>query len=79
MAAFQYPLPVSQAILTFEVYNPFSIVQLSEVLSEFKIVMSDRVVYSGRAVVSLWSHRPGAASILANHSPPFVPDHFKIS
>ena len=35
-----------------EVYNPYSILQLSEVLSEFKIYMGDRLVYSGRAVVS---------------------------
>lgn len=46
------PLRMTRFAATFEVYNPFSIVQLSEVLSEFKIVMSDRVVYSGRAVVS---------------------------
>ncbi len=46
------PLRVTRFAATFEVYNPFSIVQLSEVLSEFKIVMNDRVVYSGRAVVS---------------------------
>ena len=35
-----------------EVYNPYSILQLSEVLSDFKIYMGDRMVYSGRAVVS---------------------------
>ncbi len=36
----------------FEVYNPFSILQLSEVLSDFKIMMGDRTLYVGRAVVS---------------------------
>lgn len=36
----------------FEVYNPYSIVQLSEVLSDFRIFMADRMVYSGRGVVS---------------------------
>ncbi len=46
------PLRMTRFAATFEVYNPFSIVQLSEVLSEFKIVMKDRVIYSGRAVVS---------------------------
>ncbi len=38
--------------VVFEVYNPYSILQLSEVLNEFKIIISDRLVYSGRAVVS---------------------------
>ena len=37
---------------SFEVYNPYSILQLSEVLSDFRIRMNDRVVYSGKATVS---------------------------
>ncbi|MFW6118783.1 MAG: class I SAM-dependent methyltransferase [Planctomycetota bacterium] len=36
----------------FEVYNPYSLVQLSEVLSDFKIMRRGRTVYSGRAVAS---------------------------
>ena len=36
---------------SFEVYNPYSILQLSEVLSDFRIRISDRIVYSGNAVV----------------------------
>ena len=36
----------------FEVYNPYSVLQLSEVLNDFRITLNDRVVYSGRAVVS---------------------------
>lgn len=36
----------------FEVYNPYSILQLSEVLTDFRILMNDRVVYSGRAVIA---------------------------
>lgn len=36
----------------FEVYNPYSILQLSEVLSDFRIFMNDRVVYSSRAVIA---------------------------
>ena len=36
----------------FEVYNPYSIVQLSEVLHDFRIMMNERVVYSGRAVIA---------------------------
>jgi extracellular factor (EF) 3-hydroxypalmitic acid methyl ester biosynthesis protein len=46
------PLRMTRHLVVFEVYNPFSIVQLSEVLSDFRIVMNDRLVYSGRAVVS---------------------------
>jgi len=46
------PLRLTRYLVVFEVYNPYSILQLSEVLSEFRIVMSDRLVYSGRAVVS---------------------------
>jgi extracellular factor (EF) 3-hydroxypalmitic acid methyl ester biosynthesis protein len=36
----------------FEVYKPDGIFQLSEVLSDFKIMMNDETVYAGRAVVS---------------------------
>ncbi len=36
----------------FEMYNPHSLLQMSEVLSEFKITIAGRRVYSGRAVVS---------------------------
>src|SRR6478672_4466962 len=46
------PLRMTRHLVVFEVYNPYSILQLSEVLQEFQIVMNDRVVYSGRAVVS---------------------------
>ena len=37
---------------TFEVYNPFSLLQLSEVMHGFQIRLNDRVVYSGDAIVS---------------------------
>ena len=43
---------VNRFVAVFEVYNPYSILQVSEVLSDFKIVIRDRIVYSGRAVVS---------------------------
>jgi extracellular factor (EF) 3-hydroxypalmitic acid methyl ester biosynthesis protein len=46
------PLRMDRHAVVFEVYNPYSIIQLSEVLSEFKITMNDQVVYSGRGVVS---------------------------
>jgi extracellular factor (EF) 3-hydroxypalmitic acid methyl ester biosynthesis protein len=36
----------------FEVYNPFSILQLSEVLNDFRIVIGERTLYAGRGVVS---------------------------
>lgn len=45
-------LRLTRYLVVFEVYNPYSILQLSEVLSEFKIIMSDRLVYSGRAIIS---------------------------
>ncbi len=45
-------LRLTRYLAVFEVYNPYSILQLSEVLSDFKIVMNERLVYSGRAVVS---------------------------
>jgi extracellular factor (EF) 3-hydroxypalmitic acid methyl ester biosynthesis protein len=37
---------------SFEVYNPYSILQLSEVLSDFSIRVAGRLVYSGKAVVA---------------------------
>ena len=36
----------------FEIYNPYSIIQISEVLREFRIRVGDRIVYQGEAVVS---------------------------
>ncbi|NNC87519.1 MAG: class I SAM-dependent methyltransferase [Akkermansiaceae bacterium] len=38
--------------VAFEVYNPYSILQLSEVLRDFRIRIGDRVVYQGEAVVA---------------------------
>lgn len=43
---------LTRNLAVFEVYNPFSIVQLSEVLSELKIFRGERTIYSGKAVVS---------------------------
>lgn len=43
---------LTRNMVVFEVYNPYSIVQLSEVLSEFRVMRGERTVYSGRAVVS---------------------------
>ncbi len=38
--------------VVFEVYAPGVILRMSEVLTDFKIVINDQLVYSGRAVVS---------------------------
>jgi extracellular factor (EF) 3-hydroxypalmitic acid methyl ester biosynthesis protein len=41
---------------SFELYNPPDVLQMSEVLGEFKIIFDDRAVYSGRAVISSLVH-----------------------
>ena len=43
---------LSRQMVVFEVYNPYSIVQLSEVLSELGIQQGDRQTYKGRAVIT---------------------------
>ncbi len=43
---------LSRNAAVFEVYNPYSIVQLSEVLTDFHVRRGDRTIYTGRAVVS---------------------------
>ncbi len=43
---------ISRNSIVIEVYNPYSIVQLSEVLSELRIRREERIIYQGRAVVS---------------------------
>ncbi len=43
---------LSRNLVVFEVYNPYSIVQLSEVLSDLNIRRGERTIYEGRAVVS---------------------------
>lgn len=45
-------LRLTRYLAVFEVYNPYSILQLSEVLSDFKIIINERVMYAGRAVIS---------------------------
>ena len=42
---------VQRRSMVLEVYNPYSIVQVSEVLSEVTIRLGDRAVYQGKAVV----------------------------
>lgn len=43
---------LSRQNVVFEVYNPYSIVQLSEVLDELKIHQGNRATYEGRAVIT---------------------------
>jgi len=45
-------LRLTRHVAVFEVYNPYSILQLSEVLSEFQINVNERTLYAGRAVIS---------------------------
>src|SRR5918999_2679793 len=45
------PLRITRDVVAFELYNPYSILQLSELLREFKIVVNDKLIYSGRATV----------------------------
>ena len=45
-------LRLTRHVAVFEVYNPYSILQLSEVLSDFQISVNERTMYSGRAVIS---------------------------
>lgn len=43
---------ISRSVAVFEVYNPFSLVQLSEVLQEVLVMRGERVIYRGRGVVT---------------------------
>lgn len=43
---------LSRQQVVIEVYNPYSIVQLSEVLEDVQVRRGERVIYRGRAVVS---------------------------
>jgi len=42
---------LTRHLAVIEVYNPELVVRLSEVLSHFQIIVQDRVIYNGRAVV----------------------------
>jgi len=45
-------LRLSRHMVVFEVYSAHVVLRMSEVLSDFRILVEDRPVYSGRAVVS---------------------------
>jgi extracellular factor (EF) 3-hydroxypalmitic acid methyl ester biosynthesis protein len=43
---------ISRSVAVFEVYNPFSLIQLSEVLQEISVMRGERVIYRGRGVIT---------------------------
>jgi extracellular factor (EF) 3-hydroxypalmitic acid methyl ester biosynthesis protein len=43
---------ISRSIAVFEVYNPFSLIQLSEVLQEISVMRGEHVIYRGRGVIT---------------------------
>lgn len=45
-------LKLTRGAVVFEVYNPYSIVQLSEVLQELTLWRRECIIYQGRAIVS---------------------------
>ena len=45
-------LRLTQHHVAFEILDPALVLQTSEVLNEIKILLNDRSVYSGRAVIS---------------------------
>lgn len=49
-------LRLTRYVAVFEVYNPDQVFQMSEVLQDFHIILLDRTVYAGRAVVNNLIH-----------------------
>ncbi len=45
-------ISLGRNLVIFEVYNPYSIVQLSEVLPELRLTRRGKTIYAGRAMVS---------------------------
>lgn len=43
---------ISRSLAVFEVYNPYSLIQLSEVLQELTVLRGERVIYRGKGVVT---------------------------
>lgn len=43
---------ITRTSMVFELYNPYSIVQLSEVLNDLQVVRGERIIYNGKAVVN---------------------------
>lgn len=46
------PLRLTRHLVVFEAYTPNLVLRMSEVLNEFRIILKDRPVYAGRAVIS---------------------------
>ena len=44
---------LSRQKVVFEVYNPYSVVQLSEVITEMKISQGDRDTYQGLSLIHI--------------------------
>ena len=49
-------LRLTRYVAVFEVYNPSLVLQVSEVLGEFRIILNERAIYAGRAVVTNLIH-----------------------
>lgn len=45
-------LHITRTHIVFEVYNPYSVVQMSEVLQQFRVMRGDRLIYKGHASVT---------------------------
>ena len=43
---------LSHYLVVFEIYNPALVLQMSEVLGGFKVIINERTIYAGRAIVS---------------------------
>lgn len=43
---------ISRSLAVFEVYNPYSLIQMSEVLQEISVQRGERIIYRGRGVVT---------------------------
>ena len=45
-------LKITRHLAVFEIYNAANVLRLSEVLTDFRIIIQGRTLYSGRAVLS---------------------------
>lgn len=43
---------IARRIVVFEVYNPYSLVQVSEAINNIKIMRGDQLVYNGTGTVT---------------------------
>lgn len=66
-------LKFERTTVVFEVYNPYSIVQLSEVLTNLTIRRGDEPIYQGRAIVSNLVNTGLMLIVSASFVDPWVP------